>query len=418
MTYRLVLFVDGRRTALLAGLIQLTTLQFIYLHSARTGELEPALTFLLTLTAYLFIRAIESGRSFIGHHVSLFALMSLKLPLVVVPVLAELAFFVLHRPARARFPRWVATGCVMLPFALSWHIAQAIALWDPFLNVVRNMTRVVTRTTFVGESTDALARAGFYARVLAFGAFPYVIVYPVALFEILRHRGNPAQRPRWQALGLYALAIAVFFVSLGQHYAWYIIPVYPFLSIFAGAWLSELPRRGRHALLFVCAGLTAAVLLFADLDSMTFNPFAERASHIPMRLGWRRLLGIGPALGIPLLTAGLTLGLFWLRSRIGARVSRIAAASLAAALIGSAVLRVVFPLAHLDHQSPAARIRERLDAARAMDPPAAFPVTIRTPYRWDLAYYLWDDYEWTSIRTPEGPALRVFPRIESGGRER
>jgi 4-amino-4-deoxy-L-arabinose transferase-like glycosyltransferase len=418
MTYRLALFLDGRRTALLAGLIQLTTLQFIYLHSARTGELETAITFLFTLGAYLFVRAIESGRSFVAHHVCLFALMNLKIPVVIIPVLAELAFFALHRPARDRFAQWVLTGCVLLPFALSWHIVQLIRLWDPFWETMNAMAGAATGSKFRSEYSGISGRAWFYARTLTFGAFPWVMAYPLALFHVLRREGTPAERARWHILGLYALAVFTFYVAIGQHYSWYIIPAYPFLSIFMGSWLGDVSRRRPGWALMVAAGLMGALLLWADLEVMEFNPFWERAWSIPMPLGWRSIPGLGPMFGVPLTAASLTLGFLLLRSRVGARFPAYIAAILTLALLGSAALRVSFPLAYLDHQSPAARIRERLDAARAMDPPAPFPMTIRTGHRWDLAYYLWDDYEWTWVRAPEGRALRVFPRIESGERER
>ncbi len=81
MVYRLTLHMAGRRAAFLAGLIQLTTYQFLYLHSARTGELEPVLSFLFVAAAYLFIRAIEDPqRGFALHHLCLVALLNLKLP--------------------------------------------------------------------------------------------------------------------------------------------------------------------------------------------------------------------------------------------------------------------------------------------------------------------------------------------------
>ena len=62
MTYRLTLYlVNDRRAAFLAGLIQLTTMQFVHLHSARTGELEPLITFLYTLCALLFLGGAYAG---------------------------------------------------------------------------------------------------------------------------------------------------------------------------------------------------------------------------------------------------------------------------------------------------------------------------------------------------------------------
>ncbi len=78
-TYHLVAHIANVRAAFLAGLIQLTTLQFVYLHSARTGEMETSLTLAFTLSALFFLRAVKDGRSFIPHHLCLVALINLNL---------------------------------------------------------------------------------------------------------------------------------------------------------------------------------------------------------------------------------------------------------------------------------------------------------------------------------------------------
>ena len=60
---------SGRRAAFLVAGIQLTTFQFVYWHSARTGELETATAFFFTAVACCFLRYIETGRGIVLHHV-------------------------------------------------------------------------------------------------------------------------------------------------------------------------------------------------------------------------------------------------------------------------------------------------------------------------------------------------------------
>ncbi|MCZ6464370.1 MAG: glycosyltransferase family 39 protein, partial [Proteobacteria bacterium] len=108
----------GERTAFLAGAIQLTTFQFVYLHSARTGELETALSFAFVLAAHLFLRAtaVAPGSSgFLLHHLCLVLILNLKLPVAAIPIGAELAAFALLPAARRHFGRWLRAGAVILP---------------------------------------------------------------------------------------------------------------------------------------------------------------------------------------------------------------------------------------------------------------------------------------------------------------
>ena len=63
VTYRLALRLapgsanGGRWAAFLAGFVQLTTYQFVWLHGARTGELETLVSFLVTAALLLFLFA-------------------------------------------------------------------------------------------------------------------------------------------------------------------------------------------------------------------------------------------------------------------------------------------------------------------------------------------------------------------------
>jgi 4-amino-4-deoxy-L-arabinose transferase-like glycosyltransferase len=86
VTYRLVLYLGGRRAGLAAGIVLITSFQFLYLHSARTGELEPTVCLLLVSCALLFIRTIdEPSRHWWPHHLLLAVLFNLKAPIVVIP---------------------------------------------------------------------------------------------------------------------------------------------------------------------------------------------------------------------------------------------------------------------------------------------------------------------------------------------
>ena len=115
--FTLVWWMATPRAAFLAALAQLTTFQFIYQHGARTGELEPFVCFLLIAAALTFLRGIFEGRSFALHVLCIGLLANFKMPLVILPLLADLAFFAVaseHRPHLRRCDRSPGRRCPQL----------------------------------------------------------------------------------------------------------------------------------------------------------------------------------------------------------------------------------------------------------------------------------------------------------------
>jgi len=390
MTYELTRYVSDRRSALLAGLILLTTFQFVYLHSARTGELEPIVSFLFVLIAWLFLRALEKGGGFALHHLCLALLVNVKLPTVIIPVAAELAYLVLRRGTGERLRSWLVTAAVMLPFAFSWHITQALTLpegaWSSALGM---MNQAGGRDVYHG----GIRRLVYYASILLFGAFPYALVYPVALADLLRTRGSAEQRARLVALGFYAMSILAFFGFVSVGHPWYIIPVYPFLALFLGIWLSDLiaGRVGRGRLVVV-AGVVV-LLVWLNVGLTTFNPFAERARNIRMDTAWRSIQGVGAGIGVPLSLMLLGGGFAVFRRALGASSARFAGVGFACVLIGYAALRVSLPLVHVGHQSELASLRRQLDEAQEVGSPIRYPIPVQNQGVWPARFFFADDFE-------------------------
>ena len=86
----------GRRAGLLGAVVLLTSFQFLYIHGARTGELDTMATFLVVMICWTFLRSVEGDKSFVPHHLALAALGMTKMPLVILPVLAELVWLAFH----------------------------------------------------------------------------------------------------------------------------------------------------------------------------------------------------------------------------------------------------------------------------------------------------------------------------------
>lgn len=397
MTFGLVRSFAGRRAAFMAALVQVTTYQFIFLHAARTGELETSVCFVLTLAALLFWRGVEREASFLPHHICLAALVGLKAPLVLVPLMAEIAFFALDRSSRPRLRSWLATGLLVAPFSLAWHLSHMLASWDAFVAVASQMASEATAPSGSAARTGWLR---YYGTRLVFGAFPVVLVYPLALAELAGERDD-RQRRQLQLVALYGLAVFAFCLAVAKRGPWYFIPAYPFLSALVGVWLAGVARRPSGTPLLAGLAVASALAIWLDVD-LRMNPFGSPAYRIPMEVGWRHLGSLAPALGVPATALLAFCGLLALRARVGVGFSPVLAVGLAVALVGTAAVRAGFGLTYTDHESELARLRRELDAAEAAGLPVAFPIALPRGQEWIARYTFGRDYTLARYVEPRG----------------
>jgi 4-amino-4-deoxy-L-arabinose transferase-like glycosyltransferase len=370
-TYALGCRLAGRRAGLLAAGVQLSTFQFVYLHGARTGELDTLASVLVAASFLAFLRAVEDGRSFVPHHLAVAALLMTKLPLVAVPVVAELGWLALHATDVRHLPRYLRAGLGALPFALLWHVSLAFRESEHLANVLGTMLGQASGSGVTDAPDVGFAgNARFYAATLLQGALPWSAVYP---FAALAAFVGPQPRRRWVAAA-YGALVLLFFCWVSKHFPWYVMPAYPFLSILVGGWLADLLRSDSpRAGLGIGAVLTTLLWIGIDFGA---NPFAERALVVPMQWTSREWLGLSPAVAIA--AVGGAWALLWMLS--GARIPgawrRGIGIACAAVCVAYAGLRAVAPLAHLDHQSPLDRIHARVYADLAAGRPLDFPIRL------------------------------------------
>jgi 4-amino-4-deoxy-L-arabinose transferase-like glycosyltransferase len=399
-TYRLTSYAANRRAGFLAAVIQLTTYQFMYLHGARTGEMEPVLSLLFTLSAYTLLRAVETERSFVAHHLCLVALLNLKLGFVVVPLLAAGIQFALRGEMRGRFAAWLLQGALIVPLGLAWHVYQVVHLELPLIATLQTM---FDQAAGIGAGTQHLkmsANIRFYASTLFHGAFPYVLIYPFAVLGLLRASGSE-QRKRWQLLASYVVAIAVFITVVSFHHAWYVIPLYPFLSAFAGAWLEGLSRRSLRAPTLWAISFALALGAWTRFAIFDCNPFAGQAIFVPASWAWAHLGPAGPGLGVSLTGLCLGLALFSCgRVLPEPRYSRAFAAVLAAGLLGFGALRVLTPFRFISHVSPMETLHLELERAKAGKERIDYPVPVPGRGILKVRYFFADEYD--VRRSPPG----------------
>ena len=389
-TYALVCELCDRRAGFLAALFQLTTYQYVYLHSARTGEMETAVALAFTLAALFFLRAVERGRSFIPHHLCLVALLNLKAPIIVIPLLAELIFFALHRPAREGLRAWFTTALWLLPLGASWHIAQLFVHWDDLPAVIAMVSDHAAGGEIRHLSPQGiLGHARFYVMTWLGGVWPYPVLSLVAWAAVLARARGTSEWGRWLFLSIMPVTVFVYFLLIALRHPWYLHPWLPFMCAFLAVGLADLERKPPS--LAVCAALALALSLTLWLQiPFAFNPFADRSAAWWPRVSWVSTAGIGPLVGVPLLAL---LGAVAIALAVRAGRTRALATSIAFGLVAMAALRVAMSLAYVDHVSEFESFARELKRAKASGRAIEYPVELHDTAPFRAHYFFADEFE-------------------------
>ncbi len=416
-TYRLVLTIGGRSAAFASGLVLLTSFQFLYLHSARTGELEPSVCLLLVCCALLFIRIIRNtgespGRWWV-HHLLVAILFNLKAPTAFLPLAAEVLAFCLIPGARSHFLPWLKSGLIALPFALAWHGYQALQYPEQVRSVLLAVGHQATGDFAAGPGGGLAGRALYYGQKLLFGSFPYVLLFPLAIYGAARAAAEKATRPDGQGDALrvllaYLFTIVIFYLGISKVGPWYIVHAYPFLAALLGLYLSGLRSSQKQKAPIELLGIALALsLLFWLVPEIAgYNPFATDAYVIPMATHWRAVPGLSTGLGVALLAA-LVLGALAAGKRaMSAQFPGGLALLLFLLFVGYGATRSLAPLAYIDHLSPAAALDADLGARVAAGSPIPFPVDVPSTHPWVVNYYFYRDFDLRISDGEDRPAFR------------
>ncbi|MFT5287554.1 MAG: 4-amino-4-deoxy-L-arabinose transferase-like glycosyltransferase [Planctomycetota bacterium] len=380
--YRLAARLDStgdKRVALFAALILLTCFQFIYLHSARTGELDTIVAFLMIAIAISFLRAVEDKRSFVPHHLFLAALLTVKLPVALIPVIAELALFATSPALRSQFKRYVAFGFAVVPLGLVWHVVQAGDLWDEFLAVMSEMSEEASGAKGGGNASGTLlSNFQFYVRTLIFGFFPWSLAVVPALFTAIIAIVRKSKNSETLALRLslcFAATVWLFFALVSKRFSWYILPALPFLAISVGWWLTKL-SRGMCWTGALASALIMSFSVWLEASTNGIHPLADRTPRVPMHTVWRSVDWISVESGFLILLGLLALFFVLANQRWPVQVGRKVGAGLFGVLFLVAAVRVSVPLASLEQVSELDRFYQQVEASRLAGKPIAYPLSI------------------------------------------
>ena len=239
----LVTYLIGRQllnrwTALLGALVLLSSSHF--LRFARFGQMEAPLTFFMTLAFYFFWKGHFKNRYLIFSGVAIGLAVMTKgfAALLLFPVIWLYCLCSGRLSILTRSSYWIGV-MIAVAIALPWHLVELMRYHAPFMQDVV-MRHLVTRT-----STPLEGHAGnlyFYIRVLVNKFHPWILVAffsaPYFVFRAVKHREDE----------IIFLSVWIFFIlavisAVQTKLPWYVIPIYPALSLTVGDFLSKVFRE-------------------------------------------------------------------------------------------------------------------------------------------------------------------------------
>lgn len=290
----------GARAGILSALVLLSTFTFLFL--ARHGMTDVPLCFFSWLAVYAYLRVREGHpRGWVLAWASVALAFLVKGAAAVVAPAAIAASLALEREWRATLKTrhfwWgsLLAACIVLPWpALMWarYGAEFASEFFGYHVVARVLSPLE------GHRVENL----YYLKAILSGAFPWVLLFPLALLFGIRE----SRRKNWAYSILFllpAVVLALYLPARTKAY-WYLLPIYPACAILTAALIDracQARERFRRGILLAGGGVFCLVLF--TLLPRGFVPAAEQF------LRWRPLYETAesPVAKLARLAAGATL---------------------------------------------------------------------------------------------------------------
>jgi 4-amino-4-deoxy-L-arabinose transferase-like glycosyltransferase len=261
-------------TASFASLILLSSFSFNL--NARTGMTDVMLTFFMLSAIYAYLRSAHDTRWWwlVGSASGL-ALMTKGAGAL--PLFVSLAIVIVWRDSSTvrKQDFWLGVGlCVIIGGA--WHLLM-LSLHGQVFIADYFKSQVMNRTLELMDSPQARHGAFYYPATLILGFFPGCLLLPFAIIGWLRARSMPLMLP------VFAIAVFVLFSFASTKHQWYMIPIFPILSIVAA------PLSGKLTPVYVVAiivGLVFAANMQPSKETFQIATLSKRASLDKGPLGY------------------------------------------------------------------------------------------------------------------------------------
>jgi 4-amino-4-deoxy-L-arabinose transferase-like glycosyltransferase len=220
-----------------------------YIHFARFAMMDAPFTFFLTLSLYLFWLGRERNRYLIfsGIAIGLAVMAKGFAAFFIFPIVWIYCLWAGEQEVLGRSSYWIGLMIAAL-IALPWNIYEMLSHQKLF------MTDVVTRHLLARTFTALDGHGGnfyFYIRTVINKYHPWILVgvvsAPFFLWKAIRHRQREFILP---SVWMFFILAVVTLIRTKLH--WYILPVYPALSLSVGYFLAKtLKERAQYFVYFL-----------------------------------------------------------------------------------------------------------------------------------------------------------------------
>jgi 4-amino-4-deoxy-L-arabinose transferase-like glycosyltransferase len=275
-TYFLGTRLLGRTAALAGAGFLLSSTDF--LHYARWGTLDITHLFFFTLAVLFYLKSVERPGAWAGFWLAAALAVMTKGPLIVLAAPLILADSLARRDfscLRSRF-FWGGAG-LFLALIVPWHAAVYLAHPDIF-------TRQILYKHYIARSAGAVeGHSGtwyFYIRTLINKHHPWIVLAPAALpWALWRARAGGDARAFRFLTAWVAVVLGFFTFVVKTKLQWYILPLYPALSLLFGAFAARFIFR-RSPELWIKAAVIAALLLHIPFSSVIIQDYAPALKEL------------------------------------------------------------------------------------------------------------------------------------------
>ena len=364
----------NKKTAFLSSLILLTCLQFIYVHSTKTGEFDSAIVFFFLLSIYSVIHIEERKIFFYLAFASIAIIAMIKNIAFVMPLSVIFIYLIFSKKIRdISVTDWAISFLIFMAIALPWHISQFILHGREFIDLYF-LDQMIGRRVGAGVPI-AISNPFFFFKVIMKGFFPWSMVLPFAflynaitLYKSKRNEFILLFTWIFLVLLICSTITSKYFLSILQN--WYILPIYPVLAIIIGRFLVDLVKGvlDRRIFAFSIAGLIIALSLFTP--DMHYNPFEKQSfkslmelsyNYSPINFGYlsERMTLIIPIILLCIL--GITA--YYLLNKYNSKykiVSKIISNVLCSYLLIISFVLILLPLRYSDNKSDFDRMSKKI----------------------------------------------------------
>lgn len=270
------------RSGLWAGFALATSVQFVYEHCAKTGEMDALLLFFLVSSLYFFVMS-EERPHFLFLSAGLMGMASLTKNIAGVLPLGVAVFYSLTSGSWRKYPssRLLLAFLLFLGISGAWMAAMTFIHQSAFVKeflIGQTFRRAVSSEFGVGLNEARTLTGGLYfvGSTILNGFYPWSLVLPLSMAwtvtQIRKWRHLPAILP---VVWFVVVFIAV--LLFRNKLYWYLLPIYPAACLLVGKFVSEALSEKEAGWKCMCMVLVFGMGAAIWIPNTSYNPFAYRA---------------------------------------------------------------------------------------------------------------------------------------------